>query len=83
MSEARQLYEKLSDEFIFHGIRSTSWSALEELYKKAEAYENKKQKADLLAKAVDSFLGVNWQLREKAAWWEDLRKALAEYNSEK
>jgi hypothetical protein len=37
MSEAKDLYEKLSEEFNYYGVRSTSWSLLEKLYIKADA----------------------------------------------
>lgn len=79
VSDARELYEKLSDEFNRYGVRSTSWSVLEKLYEKADAYENKKQKADLLAKAIEKALDESsWPLVKHI-----LLKALKEYNSEK
>lgn len=59
MSDARKLYESLSDEFVRKGIASNRFSELEQLFKIAEVslvdYDDKNKELDQLEKRLEKY----------------------------
>lgn len=61
MSEARRLYESLSEEFIRKGIASNRFSELEKLYHLASDEEEKKKKKSKLLKTFREWQKADYE----------------------